>query len=335
MAKFGRFVCVGLPFALTVASLICILIVMLTGITSNGLYLFKANTKDLSIAIADLSSLTKRADHMDLAGSAVGDAVTSAVTGAAGDLIKTTNITASDLGLFDSYTVSLWNYCYTTDDTTTCLPAKFDWAADATNITTTLTNIATANGVSFADETLINAVKTFSLVVKWTEVVYILAAILAAVELVVGLFAFCSRVGSCCTFIVSAASTIAVIAAAGLSTFMAAVIVGTLTALNKYGVSASFNTSFLAISWLAVAFSLGASLFWLFSICCCAPDHSARRDKHKSSVGEKVPYGGYQRVNDPFLPNNHHATPQQTGYIPATTAPAAAQRYEPYSHSHV
>jgi len=308
-----------MPFALTLASLICILAVVLSGVASNSLYLFKVNTKDLSISIADLSNLHTR---MVLSGSGIGDAASS--------LIKTTNITAQDLGLFDSYTISLWNYCYVSGSTTTCVPAKFDWASNATEITTKLTDIADANGVQFADQTLINSVNAFRQIVKWTEIVYIIAGLLVVAELVVGIFAFCSRIGSCCTFIVSGFTTTAVIAAVALSTTMSALVVGAVKALSKYNVSASFNTSLLAISWLAVAFSLAASLFWLFSICCCAPE---KREKHRSRAGEKVPYGGYQRVNDPFLPTGFHG--QETGYIPPTKGAVPAPRYEPYSHHSV
>jgi SUR7/PalI family len=328
MGRVGRFVCVGMPFALTLASLICILIVTLTGVTNNGLFLFKVNTQNLSISTSDLSNLHTRGMHMNLRGSAI-----SSVEAAAGSV----NITAADLGLFDSYTISLWNYCYVSGKVTTCVPAKFDWASNATNFTNTLTTVAAENGASFSDSTLINAVKTFSSVIKWSEIVYIIAGALAALELVIGLFAFCSRVGSCCTFLISGFSSAAVIAAAALSTVTAAVVVGAVSALDKFGVSASFNTSFLAISWLAVVFSLAGSFFWLFSICCCAPDRRERRDKHRSRAGDEKPYGGYQRVNDPFVPAHSHGALQQgqeLGYIPPMQ-PGKAQRYEPYSHTSV
>jgi hypothetical protein len=121
MGRVGRFVCVGMPFALTVASLIYIIIVTLTGVTNNGL--FKVNTQNLSISTSDLSSLHTRGTHIKLSGSAI-----SSAAAAAGSV----NITAADLGLFDAYTISLWNYCYFSG--TTCTPAKFDWASNAINI---------------------------------------------------------------------------------------------------------------------------------------------------------------------------------------------------------
>jgi SUR7/PalI family len=315
-----------MPFALTLASLICILIVTLAGVTSNGLFLFKVDTQNLSISATDLTNLHSRDLHARFGGGPF-----SSVT--AGP--PSTNITAADLGLYDAYTISLWNYCYIEGKVTTCEHAEFNWAGNATNITTTLTTLAAKNGATFADSTLINTVNTLATIIKWTEIVYIIAGVLAFVELVVGVFAFCSRVGSCCTFLVSGFSTVAVIAAASLSTVSAALVVGAVSALNKFGVSASFDTAFLAISWLAVAFSLAGSLFWLFSVCCCAPSHRERRDRNRrSAADDEKPYGGYQRVSDPFLPNTGHAQGQETGYIPPTKQ-VDAQRYEPYSHTAV
>ena len=262
----GRFICVGMPFALTGCSLVCILIVMLAGVTNNGLYMFSVDTKGLSIPVIDLSSLERRSQHIDLNSAGIAGAITSGGSSLQGD-----NVTAADLGLFDSYTISLWNYCYYVGTTKTCMPARFDWAANATALTTNLTNIANANGANFTDSTLTNAVKTFGIVVKWTEIIYIIAGLLAVTELMVGIFAFRSRIGSCCTFIVSGFFTAAIIAAAALSTFTSTVVVGPAKALEKYSVSAAYNTSFLAISWLAVVFPLVAGLLWLFSIFCCAP----------------------------------------------------------------
>jgi hypothetical protein len=262
----GRFICVGMPFALTGCSLVCILIIMLAGVTNNGLYMFSVDTKDLSIPVIDLSSLGRRSQHMDLIGSGIAGSITSDGSSLQGD-----NVTATDLGLFDSYTISLWNYCYYVGTTKTCMPAKFDWAANATALTMNSTNIANASGANFTNSTITNPVKAFDIVVKWTEIIYIIASLLAVIELMVGIFAFRSRIGSCCTFIASGFFTAAIIAAAALCTFTSTVVIGAAKALEKYSVSAAYNTSFLAISWLAVVFPLVAGLLWLFSICCCAP----------------------------------------------------------------
>jgi hypothetical protein len=98
----GRFICVGMPFALTGCSLVCILIVMLAGVTNNSLYMFSVDTKDLSIPVIDLSSLERCSQRIDLIGSGIAGAVTSG-----GSSLQGNNVTAADLGLFDSYTISL------------------------------------------------------------------------------------------------------------------------------------------------------------------------------------------------------------------------------------
>lgn len=320
MGKAGRFACVFVPFALTTASLICILIVGLAGVSNKGLYLFKAETQNLSISNTDLIDLATRDVISDV----------------------TVNITAADLGLADYYTVALWNYCYTTGSTTTCTKPAFNWASNATN-TTELTNLAAESGAKVAvPKTIETALKTFSAITKWTEVVYIIAAIATACALVVGLFAICSKIGSCCTFLINGIATVAIIAASVLSTVMASTVVGTLEAVSKpFGVKASFNTSFLAITWLAAAFSLAAGLFWAFSICCCSAGSSERRDKRRSRAGDaEKPYGAYQRVEDPFAP--HAYGNQQSGvYNPSygvpmnNMKPTKAGAYEPYSHGGV
>jgi hypothetical protein len=75
----------------------------------------------------------------------------------------------------------------------------------------------------------------------------------------------------------------------------------------------------LAVDWLAVAFSLGASFFWLISICCCSPHSSRRKDRTaasnvppQSNVAAFAPFGnrGYQPIADPAVGSVH----QQTAY---------------------
>ena len=96
-----------------------------------------------------------------------------------------------------------------------------------------------------------------------------MAGFLAIVELVVGIFAFYSCISSCYTFIMSSIFSATIIAVAAMSTFASTAAVGAIKSLENYSVSAAYSTSFLSISWLAVAFALAAGLLWLFSICCC------------------------------------------------------------------
>ena len=63
----GRVLCVGLPFGLTIASLICLLIVMLAGITDKNLDMFQVKTQNTAIGRADAESglrMTKTPDGL-------------------------------------------------------------------------------------------------------------------------------------------------------------------------------------------------------------------------------------------------------------------------------
>ncbi|KAL3418552.1 SUR7 protein [Phlyctema vagabunda] len=354
----GRFLCVALPFGLTFASLVCILIAMLAGITNKNLDMFELKTANLSISVSSLENLidlTRREAHFS-------DTLTSALNSAVSDATggdSNANITASDLGLADEYKVSLWNYCAETGSNRNCTSAKFDWAAKALN-TTDLDNLASATGTSVTlPKEVKTALKTFSKVSKWTQVVYIIAVIATAAELFLGFFAMCSRMGSCCTFIVSGFSSVAIIAASIMATAMSSVVVGSLNTVTKaYGVKANLNRSFLITTWMAVAFSLGAGIFWMATICCCASDHSSRKSSSapKSSLfnryanrngdAEKtIPVGAYQRVQDPhdtsYVGQQHgiynpQATRGQEEYgMPMHNVRASknTQGYEPYSHT--
>ena len=122
----------ALPFILTVASLIAMLVAGLSGVTDKSMYLFKVNTTDLSISSSSITSLlSDRGLHQrDLSDSII--AATSSASSDTSDLISSatsaaesagvssvadagsaitgiasgTNISASDLGLADAYLVS-------------------------------------------------------------------------------------------------------------------------------------------------------------------------------------------------------------------------------------
>lgn len=334
----GRFVCVALPFGLTIASLICILIVMLAGVTNKSLDMFEVNTKNLSISsnsLQNLENLLKRSDHFS-------KLTTAALTNAAAS--SGVNITAADLGLADDYKVSLWNYCYTTGTNTTCTKAQFNWAASALN-TTAIQKLASAStGVNVTlPKELTSSLHTFTIFSKWTDVVYIIAFITCVVELFFGLFGFCSRIGSCCTFLISGISTVSIIAASIMATVQASLVVGAIDSVAKaYGVHSSLNTSFLATTWLAAAFSIGGGLFWMFSMCCCAADHH-KHNNRRSRGGDTeklIPTGGYQRVGEPdqFHPYAGQQqgiyAPQQQYGVPSNNKPTRGNgAYEPYAHA--
>ncbi|ORY54540.1 SUR7 protein [Pseudomassariella vexata] len=309
----GRVVCVALPFILTICSIICMLVAGLAGVTNDSLYMFQVNTTDLTISPASTSDSDST--------STTTDALTS-------------NITVADLGLADLYDITLWGYCLTSQSgSRNCTKGKFNWAEAGLN-TSKLTTVGSSAGVNVTlPSEVTTSLNAFITVTKWTEVVYIIAMLALGLELLFGFFTACSRGISCLTWIFSGIATIAVIAAASMMTAMSVVVVGSVEATAKYyGVSSSFNRSFLATVWMGAAFAIAAGLFWMFTICCCKPER--RSNKRHMDEGEKlVPNGAYAPLHDG---NNPHAYNQQQYGVPRHQSQGRSDlAYEPYSHSRV
>lgn len=366
MGRVGRFVCVSVPFILTIGSLICILIVCLAGVTNKSLYLLKVNTEDFSISSSELESLAKRDINLNV--RSLSGLIEDALTTTTSDAVtsSSSNITAADLSLADSYEVALWTYCTTSGSDTTCTSPAFNYASNATNTTKYVELAESVAGVTVTiPSSVTSALKTFSTISYITQIIYTVAFALTILELVLGIFALCSRIGSCCTFIISGLQTVALIAASVLATVLASVATGAIEGLAKgYGVTANINTSFLVATWFGVALSLGSSLFWMFSICCCKGDRNKSgkgetrfRDSHQTPlVPAAVPFSGngYQRVQDPYAAQvpaqnaggngyqrvqDPYAPQTQTAYggyqVPMTQVRNSRQQtgaYEPYSH---
>jgi hypothetical protein len=300
----GRAFCVAIPFLLTLGSLICILIVMTSGLASKNIDLFSITPKDLSLSLNNLKSISSDNNNLN--------------TGEFGDK----NITAHMLGLQNGYQVYMFNYCYqnATNNNTWCSKGAFNWAAHALNLTAIQGNIsaaaiaATGQNITIPHG-IVDGIKTYTTISRWIQVVYIIALLTTALEMIVGLFGFCSRIASCLTYFISALSSLAIIVASSGATAAAVIVVGAIdTSVKKYGVGEQIDHRFLGITWLAVVFSVSGGLFWLFSSCCCAADRPHRRS------GEKGPYTPIQ--------GNQGPAPYAGG------APALAQRtgggYEPY-----
>ncbi|KAI1392755.1 SUR7/PalI family-domain-containing protein [Hypoxylon trugodes] len=356
----GRYFCVALPFILTVGSIICMLIAGLTGVANNNLYLFQVDTRNVSVDAATLQSLignlTNAESITDGIQNAVNngeDNVNDAVNNAKNDISSRSpqdvssiingitgsgsgdNITAAELGIDKLYDVTLWNYCSIPANGTNknCTKARFNWAEQDFN-TDYIDNFGKELGANITiPQDIKDALNTFKPLMKWTEVVYIIAMVGLGLELIVGLFTACSRLVSCLTWVISGIATLAVIAAAAMMTAMSLVVVGAVkAATSKYGGDASWNGNFLACIWIGVAFALGASLFWLFSVCCCKPEHRPynRRSRGRGDESEKfLPTGSYAPLGDPQHNsgyNNNYGVPQRGGA-------RSDMAYEPYSHA--
>lgn len=328
----GRFICVALPFLLTVASLVCIFITMFSGVGIKSLNEFQVTPKNLNIAFPALQNLTN--GNPIIAATPTDSAISSLESDISN--VANTNITANTIGLQNSYQVYMFNYCYqnATNNNTWCSKAAYNWAESALNTDYIQGNISAASiKATGQNATLPGAIKdalhTYATVSRWTQIVYIIALLLTVLEIIVGIFGFCSRIGSCLTYFVSGLSTTVIIAASVLATASSVIVVGALnTTVKQFGVTESVNTKFLAVTWLACLFSVAASLFWLFSACCCASSSPHRRQSRESYEKPRGPAGSYQPIN---IVNNQGAAQPAYGHA----APARTGGYEPYSHQAV
>lgn len=368
MGRVGRYFCVALPFILTVASIIAALIVGLTGVSSNDLYLFRIDVTNLSIDATQLQDIVNNAsalvsgtdvdqlsnqiqDKIDQAGQDVSDKAKDIVNrspmwSSAGmmsardtaddvaNALGGIHITAADLDLANKYDFTLWGYCVTPQDgKKNCTKAQFDWASKELNLdwVQKLTEVAQLN-VTIPKE-LDQGLNLYKTITKWTQVVFIIAIVALALELLVGLFTACSRAVSCVVWIISGFATAAIIATAILLTVTGSTVIALVLGVGKaYGVKASLNTSFLAILWLSVAFALGAGLFWLFSICCCKPENRPHGGRSRHSDSEKlIPNGSYAPIGD----NRNSGYGGYNYPAPQRGGARSDLAYEPYSHSRV
>jgi hypothetical protein len=100
----------------------------------------------------------------------------------------------------------------------------------------------------------------------------------------------------------------------------------------------------MAVDWLAVAFSIGASAFWLVSICCCSGRSSHNKDRHSKDApaGQAfVPFGqnrGYQPLGESGIqhPNPYGGAGHEMQDF-GTAGPYKGREtaYEPFRHERV
>ncbi|KAI0178805.1 SUR7/PalI family-domain-containing protein [Hypoxylon sp. FL1284] len=351
-----RYFCVALPFIMTVAAIVCFLIAGLAGVTyNNGLYLFEIDTTHLSIdrqtlleIAGNLTDAKNLPDEVQNAINNGGDQVQDAVNDAKNGLNSRSpapeditnllgalagdgsNITAEQLNISAVYDFTLWNYCSTEPGkNANCTGSKFNWAEeDLSTEWLGALNRTFGGNVTLPSE-INDTLDTFKTLIKWTEVVYIIAMIALGLELVVGAFTACSRVVSCLTWIISGVAAAAVIAAASMMTALGVIVVGVVKgSIERYGGDAKWSNNFLACIWIGVAFALGASLFWLFSVCCCKPESRPYgRRSRRGSESEKFLSGSYAPIGGPAqAPAYNYGGPQRGGA-------RSDMAYEPYSHA--
>jgi hypothetical protein len=199
-------------------------------------------------------------------------------------------------------------------------------------------NSTTSDTEDILPSNLKKAINTYKTVSKWMFIAYAIALIATIVELVVGLCAICSRLGSLATSLVSGVAFFFTIAASITATAMFAVLTGAFdSALKQYGMHGSMGKNIYVATWIASAFAFGASLFWLLSSCCCSgrsPYHGDRRRGRSAVTAEKAPYT-YERVGSPYGANPGDIPPvapyTQHQNVPMETY-NRQNAYEPFRH---
>ncbi|KAF2834295.1 hypothetical protein M501DRAFT_1009727 [Patellaria atrata CBS 101060] len=313
MGKLGRFACIFTPMALSIASLLCLLLVFLGGLNKND-----SNLSSLWFFRADASDFLANPDFDLISGTDIDD-----------HILQAFRTSASSNKLKDFYTVHLWNYCsgdIKGDDfkLTYCSPRQASFWFNPEEVWG-LNNTAAER---FFPKQLDKGLDVYRKVSKWMFAAYSIAFWVTVAEIVLGIFAIFSRWGSFVTTIASTASTIMTLAASATSTALYGSLTGAFnTVLKPYHIKGELGHKMMVVTWLAVAFSFGAGLFWLISTCCC----SGKSDKKRVKV-EKTPYT-YERVASPYLGHReqhggshemHNMGPQQTGKVSA---------YEPFRHT--
>lgn len=311
--RAGRFVCVALPILLTIGAIVALMIGTLSGVAHNRLYIFSADLSELSLDEKDLQDIV--ADYVP------GVDNLPDISNLASRDIEAREITASNLGLGKRYDVTLWGYCKVdTDGKKECKKPEFDWASKNLN-KDIIDDLGVGDMKIELPDEIESAIKVFSKVTKYTEIAFIVALVALALELIVGIFANCTRVISCLTWLIAIIAIILTLASCALATAMGAVVTGAIEATAKtYGARATINTNYLACIWIGAAFAIAASLFWLFTLCCCKPEHG--RHRNRGGDGEKLlpqSYtGGYAPVgsdnemtsaNPPQYYNNYNSQP--------------------------
>lgn len=314
MVQIGRVACIFTPFALTIASLVCIVLVFIAGSKQKNTAL-----DDLYFFRADLSNFTSNPSTDLIPGTSVDDS-----------LLKTGLDEAKKaLNLKDYYTIYLWNYCAWDgkDQYSYCSPKQAEfwfnpvdvWGLNGTGVE------------ALFPKELKDGLDAYHTASKWMFVAYVAALITTVLEIVVGVSAIFSRWGSFATTIVSTLSTVCLMGASIVATILFSTLAGSFNSVLKaYSIKATVGVAMLRVSWLAVAFSLGSGIFWFFSICCCSGRSPYGNRKDKRVRVEKTPYT-YERVGSPNL--GHH---DNGSSVPLSNIGSRgnAGAYEPFRPQH-
>lgn len=325
MVSAGRIACIFTPFALCVASLVCIILVFLGGFNARSTAL-----GNFYFLKADLTQFTLNSTGFDpIPGIDIDNDV----------LNQALNQAKAAANVKDFYTIYLWNYCSWdgSEKYDFCSPREAYFAFDPVKVW----GLESTGVENVFPQQLQDGLRTYKAVSKWMFIAYLVALVATVLELLVGISAIFSRWGSLCTTFFSSLSTFFILAASITATAMFSTLLGVFNKVfESYGIKASLGTEMMRTTWLAVAFSVGASFFWFLSICCCSgrSPYGGRKESKRVKV-EKTPYT-YERVGSPFLGPQGGASAYggpQGQQIPMHNLGPSAKggAYEPFRPSHV
>jgi len=275
MVNAGRVAFIFTPFALTIAALVCIILVFLGGSfdgnsTLDDLYFAKVCSGKPGTGIRltrlqlDLTNFTT-AVSANLAGGTTGSNLT--VLGGALQAAK------QQLDMKDYYTIYLRGYCgWNGDDTyANCSSPKAIFWFDPVTIWGLDSNTTGLPVKDLLPSDLRTGLSTYEKVSKAMSIVYLVALAATAATVLVGISAIFSRWGSLATTFFAAASGVFLLVGSIIATALFATLK---TVLNKeledeYGIHTSFGNKGYITTWVGTAFAVGAGFFWLLSVCCC------------------------------------------------------------------
>jgi len=342
MGKAGRFACILTPMVLSIISLSLLVVVLLGGRNAND-----SNLTSIYYVKADLTKFKGNVTG----GSEIASILNKLGVDANSDLTKALVSSVTTSKLDDVYYIYPWNYCSgniahnSTNNGTQSLkcskPVARYWfnPIEVWGLNGTLAQDVVPKGID-------GALKAYKGGASWMFIAYAVAFFTTIVSIIFGAFAVCSRVGSCFTSFVASAAALFTFLAALTSTILFTVLVGAMnTTLKPYNIHLSLGTKMMTLDWLAVAFSIGATLFWTISICCCSgrSDHSRknRGSKHTdSSFGNVAGFGsrGYQPLGEQH-PAPPYGTPATHGNVEMQDFSHASgpykgreTAYEPFRH---
>lgn len=330
MGKAGRIACIAIPMVLTIISLILLIVIGIGGWNKNdsnlsSLYFFKADTTGFKTNLTDSGILSTN------------------LPGDIDDKLRTflnqLTSTNSNKNLSDVYEIYLWNYCEGNKNNGTGDVKLTHCSGREARFWFNPVDVWGLNGTGVQDlipSELEKGLNIYKGVANWMFIAYAIAFFATIANIVVGLLAICSRWGSCVTTIVSAASTLFCFLAALTSTVLFSVLTGTFNSVLKtYGIRLTVGTKMFALDWIAFAFSLGATLFWTISICCCS-GKSDRKPRADGSYNAGAPpfgsRGGYQSLGGDR--NSYQQTSNvEMGNYGASPYKGRETAYEPFRHN--